>query len=267
MQSLLTDDGYHIYFDICGEGSPLLLIHGWSLDSRMWASVVPKLAEYFQVITIDRRGFGQSDGVPSKSKDLEDIDALLNHLNIDTVSLIGMSQGGRVALNYCLTRPQKVCAMVLQGSQMDGYSPEGSKAEQIPLEDFKTLVEVGQLDELRASWLKHPLMAVPENSSELKQSLRTMLKDYQAKDLQLDIAELRTVEINAAARLQEIQCPVIVIDGETEIDPIKQVSEKLLAGLSSVQKITIRGGGHLISMIQPQAFSKVVIDFLSSATT
>jgi len=109
--------------EVTGRGRPVILIHGWAVDRRMWALQVPALKRRFKVITFDRRGFGQSTCPAGLEQELDDLDALLDHFKLDQAALVGMSQGGRLAMRYAATRPNRVTALVLQGAPLDGLSP------------------------------------------------------------------------------------------------------------------------------------------------
>lgn len=266
MKFFQADDGCRIAFDSWGSGPSLLLLHGWSLDHRMWLPVVPILSQRFQLIAMDRRGFGQSRGVADKGKDLQDIDSLLQQLGLEKVHLLGMSQGGRVAINYCLTRPSAVETLILQGSQLDGYAaegnvPEGDAVEQIPLSHYQDLVKAGAIQQFKNEWLQHPLMQIAE-APELRQQLFDILSDYQAQDLLLELDALQQVEINAAERLSEIHCPTLVLDSDAESIAIRKIADNLAAHIPHAQRVTLKGGGHLISMTKPQAFCRTLEKFL-----
>ena len=113
-------DGGRLFLRHEGEGVPLLLMHGWTLDQRMFQPQVPRLSERFHVISFDRRGFGRSDATPDLDLELDDLDRIADALSLDTLHLLGMSQGGRLAMRYAVTRPQRLRSLVLQGAVVDG---------------------------------------------------------------------------------------------------------------------------------------------------
>jgi pimeloyl-ACP methyl ester carboxylesterase len=105
-----TINGERLYYEVAGEGTPLVLIHGWSLNLRMWDQQVSALSRRFRVIRYDRRGFGKSSGSEDVSWDAADLDALLDHLGITKTHILGMSQGARAALRFTLSHPDRVSA-------------------------------------------------------------------------------------------------------------------------------------------------------------
>src|SRR5690242_3499477 len=84
--------------EVAGRGNPVVLVHGWGVDRRMWAHQAAAFRRHFTTITYDRRGCGQSTAPADHALELEDIDAILDELKLKTAGLVGMSQGGRVAM-------------------------------------------------------------------------------------------------------------------------------------------------------------------------
>jgi len=103
--------------DSGGTGPPLILIHGWALDRRMWGAQRLALRRHFTTMSYDRRGFGESTCAVDAGKELDDLDRLIGVLKLGRTALLGMSQGGRVALRYALAHPDNISALVLQGAR------------------------------------------------------------------------------------------------------------------------------------------------------
>ena len=95
-----------------GAGAAVVFIHGWTLDLDAWEPQAAALAASFRVIRYDRRGFGLSEGTPGRAADTEDLGRLLDHLRLDAATIVGLSQGARVALAFALRQPERVAALV-----------------------------------------------------------------------------------------------------------------------------------------------------------
>lgn len=98
-----TKDGAIIYYEDHGSGQPILLVHGWTCSSKFWRKNVPELSKYFRVITIDLRGHGNSSKILTGhtiSQYASDVRALIEHLGLNDVTLVGWSLGGPVVLSY-----------------------------------------------------------------------------------------------------------------------------------------------------------------------
>src|SRR5512141_595906 len=114
-------DGINLAYARRGEGSPLVLIHGYPLDHSIWDEVAPLLEHDFELIIPDLRGFGQSDVMQADQSILDyasDIAGLLTHLNIKKAYLAGHSMGGYVALAFARAYEERVTGLAMISSQM-----------------------------------------------------------------------------------------------------------------------------------------------------
>ena len=113
-QDFATINGTRLYFEIAGSGQPLVLIHGFTLDLRMWDDQFERLTREFQVIRYDMRGFGQSaPPTGERYAHADDLRDLLDHLRVDKAHLVGLSKGGAIALDFTLAYPRRVNKLVL----------------------------------------------------------------------------------------------------------------------------------------------------------
>jgi pimeloyl-ACP methyl ester carboxylesterase len=264
VQSLKTRDGCQLVYEIMGNGPPLILIHGWTFDRTMWSLQVPDLSQHFTTISYDRRGCGDSGGEPDLRLEVDDLNDLLDHFSIDHAFLLGMSQGGRVALRYAITHPERVKAIILQAAPLDGYTPQTTQQDQLPINHYSLLVKQGEIKTVRDEWLQHPLMHIPTPNPAIKRQVRKIINRYSGQDLTDDMAERMTFPINIADNLDQITKPTLLIEGNDEIASLKDVANKMLEGIQGCKKVVINGGGHLINFIKPKKYNQIVIDFLNN---
>ncbi len=112
-------DGVRIHYQEKGNGTPLVLIHGYTSSTYSWKDVFEPLAQSFHVIAVDLKGFGFSgkpDGDYTRRAQAVLVAHLLEHLNIEKAWLCGNSMGGEVALNVTLANPQLVAGLILVDS-------------------------------------------------------------------------------------------------------------------------------------------------------
>ena len=113
-------NGLRIYYEVYGEGEPLLLIHGGTATSQSWASHLPAFIEHFQVFTPDSRGHGRTDN-PTGELDYhvmaDDVAALVDVLGLQRPLVLGYSDGGQIALELGMRYPGLAKALVLGGTQ------------------------------------------------------------------------------------------------------------------------------------------------------
>jgi pimeloyl-ACP methyl ester carboxylesterase len=108
--------GIRLYFETCGSGEPLLLLHGFTGSSMDWAELAREWSSHFQIIAPDLRGHGRSENPADTFRHTDaadDILALLDHLGIEKTKGLGVSAGANVLLHMATKQPSRVAAMVL----------------------------------------------------------------------------------------------------------------------------------------------------------
>ena len=253
--------GGALFCRVEGQGNPLLLLHGWPLDHRVWQPQVAHLADHYKVIALDRRGFGRSTGPADQGDAVTDVDAVLDACGADKAVLIGMSRGGRIALRYAHDRPERVRGLILLGTAVDGFNPPPDAAEDIPLEHYAALARAGELEALRDAWRTHPLMALHGVGEDVTRLIDTVLADYKGQDLVSVSAPLNPPP-NVAAHLDRIRVPVLIVVGEFETAARKTIAAHLAEGLPNAVEMVIAKGGHLLNLERPDAFNAAVDAFL-----
>jgi 3-oxoadipate enol-lactonase len=134
-----------LHWEAAGDGPPVVLIHAGICDSRMWDPQWESFPRAHRTVRYDLRGYGRSPLEPVSYSHARDLIGLLGKLGIDRASLVGVSVGGRVAIEVCLARPDLVDALVLVGSGLPGHqwSDEVTRA----WEAEEAAFERGDLDE------------------------------------------------------------------------------------------------------------------------
>ena len=251
--------------EIAGSGPPLILIHGWALDRRMWAAQRPAFRQHFTTVSYDRRGFGESTRAADAEKELDDLDELVRALQLGRPALLGMSQGGRVALRYVLAHPDKVAALILQGAPIEPTPPPPGDPAYLPLREYSEILARGQIDEMHAAIAAHPLMDVPPERTGAHASLLRMIDDYRGGDLLGASAQNPNTFVDLRGQLSEIKAPTLVLTGNTETAWLNAAADRLAASISNAHRTVIQGGGHLVNMTGARAFNRVVTGFLQNA--
>lgn len=121
MACLPTHD---VYYEIHGDGEPVVLLHGGMASLREWDPIVPLLAERFQIVAYDRAGVGRSSGRPFQrdivTNGLEELAALIEYFHFDRVCLFGSCAGGAIALRVAAGLPGPVKSVVTTGVLFHG---------------------------------------------------------------------------------------------------------------------------------------------------
>lgn len=232
----------------------LVLLHGWTLDHRMWAPQLTALGADRLVLAPDRRGFGQSSAPPGLIYEPADVVALLDHFDAPAAIIVGMSQSGRTALELALRHSARVAGLVLQGVRFGA-----SDAPEIPVADYARLIRSGKLDDMKQLWRAHGLMRTFADAA--SRGVEEMLAAYDGRDL-LGHAPLapQPEEIEAA----RIAAPALIVTGEHDTPGRRAAAAKLLRTLPRAESREISGAGHLCNLDQPEAYNAALRRFLAA---
>lgn len=257
----LPVSGGHLFAEVFGEGPPLLMIHGWPLDHRIFGAQAAGLADALTLISYDRRGFGRSDAPPDLVLEADDIDALLDALEIESTHVLGMSQGGRIALRYAVTRPERVRSLVLQGAAVDGISAAEDDPERIPLQEYAELAQRGDLEEVRQRWLSHPMMRLDPAFTNESDLLRKIVGGYDGRDLLAFAPGSYSYPVDVLSSLARFDRPVLLITGADESNARKRHAAELVKRLPDCREIVLENGGHLCNLTAVAAYNAAVREF------
>ena len=113
-------EGGELYYEMAGKGPVVVLLHAGLLDSRMWDGQFELLAKNYRVVRYDARGHGKSSVPNGKFAHYKDLNALLNGLGIKKATLVGLSLGGRTAIDFALAYPHMVETLVAVSPGVSG---------------------------------------------------------------------------------------------------------------------------------------------------
>jgi len=265
---LKSDSKFHldcgdavIHGEIVGDGSSILLIHGWPLDRRVFSPQIAQLSQHFTVISYDRRGFGESSGEPDLRRELDDINRLLDSYTDQTVHLLGMSQGARVALRYCVKHNDRLRSLILQGAVIDGVTIPESVEEKIPVSDYAELVQQGRIKDFISLWLQHPLMHVDNEHKDAIALINIILAEYKGRDLLNFSPESYSYPVDMMSILKRIALPTLLLTGSNETSSRKKHAEELRGVLDNAREIVLANSGHLSNLTEQELYNQSVIDF------
>lgn len=253
--------GGRLYLEQAGEGSPLVLMHGWTLDHRMFAPQVPHLSKCFRVVSFDRRGFGRSDAAPDLELELDDLDRIADALSLDTLHLLGMSQGGRLALRYAVTRPQRLRSLILQGAVVDGLDIDGPVHERIPFVEYADLVRAGKISVMCERWINHPVLALGPGHDTERTLLNEILNDYTGADLLASSPGNLVSSLDVLGKLAQFHTPTFILTGATETSRLKAHAKKLLEVIPDSREVILEHSGHMSNLTEPELYNEQVIRF------
>lgn len=259
----LKTSSAHLFFEMAGQGFPLVFVHGLGIDRRCWEPQWAHFAARYQVIRYDVRGFGQSTyvGEPLPHAPDEDLQAILDSLNIEKAHLVGLSMGGNVVLGFAARHPQRVAKLIAVDADVQGFADYSEDFRQMFREVYQTGREKGPL-KAKLAWAKNPLLQ-PVVVNAHTQSLETMLRDYSGIHL-TDPRLLPAYQPPTCQLLSHIKAPTLVVTGEQDIEDFQQMADFLMENILSSQRVKIENAGHMPNLENPETFNQVLEEFLNT---
>src|SRR5438874_1545366 len=120
-QGYLDVDGGKIYYEVMGQGHPLVLIHAGVADCTMWDEQIGPFSRRYRVIRYDTRGYGRTTTEDVAYSNRQDLYDLLKHLGVEKTYVLGISRGGQIAIDFTLEHPDMVDALVPVNAGLGGY--------------------------------------------------------------------------------------------------------------------------------------------------
>jgi len=256
-------NGTHLYYECAGSGPPLVLVHGFGLDRRMWDEQFFDFAQRWRVVRYDLRGFGRSAPplVGQDYRHIADLAALLDHLGLARAALVGLSLGGLIVLNTALQYPDRVSALVLVDAIAGGRPM--SVAWDEAYRAIRRQAHGGSVADAKQAWLDFDLFAPARAHPRAGPLLRQMIADWSG--WQFANRDPENTLIRASDRLGEVRVPALVLVGERDLPDFLAIANELKAGLPLARLVVVPGGGHMLPMEAPGEFNALVTDFLRAA--
>ena len=233
-----------VYYEIYGAGDPLLLLHGNGGSIEDFLYQISELSKHFKVIAVDSRAQGKST---DSNREItyalmaSDMSALIDKLNLDSVYIVGWSDGGNIGLEFALAHPQKVKKLVTFGAN---YTHENFTA---PPDNV-----VMEQNDPRLLKTTHLMKKYKEGLDKLSPVVRKKLSDLEEKYPNLTVAQLKQIKV-----------PVLVVVGDHDAINLDQTIS-LFASLPHSQLLIVPGASHIVPIEQPELLNSEVTKFLST---
>ena len=256
-----TLNGARIHYEREGEGLPVIFLHAGIADSRMWAPQMQAFAKHFDCIALDLRGFGKSELPAEHWLPIADVLALVDHLDLKPAHIVGCSIGGGIAIDFALEHAERISKLVLVGPGVGGTNfpakypklvDEMEEAEKSG--DHRAIVEADA-----RFWLDGPRRP----AGYVKDPIRKLFFEMESNfDSDFESAPIDKIEPPAAARLQEITAPTLVVVGDEDMPPVFDAVELLMEKVPHARKAVIHDAAHLPNLEHPDEFNRIVLGFL-----
>jgi pimeloyl-ACP methyl ester carboxylesterase len=256
--------GTRLFYEVNGTGPAVILIHGGQMDSRMWDDQFAVLAKQFTVIRYDVRGYGGSFQPDQLYSDADDLAGLLDYLQLKNAHVVGLSLGGRVAIDFALAHPKRVNSLTLAGPGLAGYEPPHSEEADVRMWNLVKAARDDGPEKVTELWLEDPFMAPAMEQPRLVRRLQRLARENAHCWLGNPVLQ-RSPSPLAAKRLNEIKVPTLLIVGNRDVPQIQATIETLEKGISGSKKVVIKGAGHMVNMEKPEEFNEALLAFLGKS--
>ena len=262
-----TNNGVKLYYEVHGSGQPLFLIMGLGGTSESWRFQVQYFCKYYQVIVMDNRGAGRSDQPDEEYTTkifASDVKQVLDDLNIQQAHIFGLSMGGMIAQQFCLSYPQYVKSLLISCSGTgtpDPYYVPCSKEVQQVLHMDRTVDNRREVTEKLVEVFYHHTyrVQIPDLLERIL-SLPMTQKDYAYKR-QLQACHLKE---HTSPQLKNIQVPTLIIHGQDDkVWPV-QNAHNLAELIPNSTCVILEECGHMFFIEKPREYNQAVHDFLKS---
>lgn len=247
--------GGAIRLTVAGSGLPVILLHGWTLDARMWQPQIAGLGDEFALAMPDRRGFGRSSAPADLAREADDVARIADFCGWERFALVGLSQGASVALQCGLHLADRVAALVVCGAPLPGLV---ERSETLDRAHYEALAAAGDIATLRSEWARHPLMQAHTEAA--RGALAAMLADYDGRDL---LAPSTLPELTPEA-VAGLSMPLLALAAEHDTPWRRACAAALAKAAPQGQFALIESAGHVANLDNPAGFDAALRDFLNT---
>ena len=250
---------YEEYFPQQGSvNTPLIFLHGFTLDRRMWQAQLDYFKDKYHIILVDAKGHGKSSAPKtgySRADRIEDLRRFVEVLSLSPYHLVGLSMGGSTALGFSLLYPEKIKSLTLASTSATGYKvgPRISRIDQ--------MVKEKGLEAARKKWIQYAVNYYSEEQKAIKDCLLLMMTEHSGAPWVDKKRGKYPPPENDLERVSSLKIPTKIFAG-TE-DKVFEPLAHILGGKIPNSFVSIfEGVGHMINMEEPERFNKELDEFL-----
>jgi pimeloyl-ACP methyl ester carboxylesterase len=252
-------DGQSLAYRHAGNGSPLVLLHGFTLDSRIWRRQLQQLSDGFTVIAWDAPGAGASSDPPdpfTMTDWARCLASFLDGMGIVRAHILGMSWGGVLAQEFYRLCPTRTRSLILAGTYA-GW--RGSLPPTVCSERLAACTRGASLpaQEFVRQWVPGLISGVA--SQNVRDELSSIVSDLHPVGFRIMATSLH--DTDTTDLLPQIHVPTLLVWGDDDRRSPLSIAAQLRAAIPSCELIVIPNAGHVCNMEQPDAFNAHVRRF------
>jgi pimeloyl-ACP methyl ester carboxylesterase len=250
--TVAVDGGELWVGDTGGELSPLILLHPGVKDSTIWDPVLPRLAARHRVVRYDVRGYGRSKPSTAPYRLLDDLLAVLDHLRLRRLHVVGCSMGGDPAVGLALAQPERVTGLVLVCPGLSGYPwPDEPELDA----EYEALEQAGDTEGLVALAAREWAAAGTDEAvlAQLRSGTAAWPNEWQYKQEGEPTFD----------RLGELAVPTVLMVGDRDRPPLVASNEEAAARIPGCRLVRMPGVDHLPPLRAPDLVAGTILDHFS----
>jgi pimeloyl-ACP methyl ester carboxylesterase len=249
-------NGARLWYDETGSGETVLLLHGGLGDSGLWEPVAPLLAERFRTIRSDFRFFGRSTGPAVPWSWQDDVVGLLDALDVERAALVGLSMGGKVALDVALAHPERLWAVGGVAPGLGGH--DGAAYTDEHEARYEAAADPDKPDVMMAIDLE---VWAPLGADERIRRLWHATPD--ANPLPAGVEPLQPTGAPAKERLGELSVPTLIVTASRDPAGFREIGPLVAREAPQARHIEL-DSDHYVTLREPELVARTLLDFLQS---
>lgn len=250
-----------LYYEECGEGQPVILVHGHSLDHRMWDGQFADLARDYRVIRYDLRGYGLSSPQTEDFQftHVEDLVALMDSLHIEKAHVVGLSLGGYIGADMLGWFPERMLSAFLASGnvRMSPGPSEPMDAEEAARRD-REIAELKRkgVDVMKREWFEGLMKSGGSRRERMRKPLWQMIQDWDAwQPLHKEVRVVAGKDAFRQLKTRKSDVPVLIVEGKSPGNKFPEHPE-ILDYLPNGRMLVLEDCGHMMNMERPEEFNK-----------
>ena len=262
--AMIKVNNANFYYELHGQGQPVILIAGYTCDFSSWAMMLEDLSQHFQVLVFDNRGIGQTtDDNIALSAELmaRDVMALADELHLDSPHIIGQSMGGTIAQTIAFLYPDKISKL--------GVLTSSAKWRQAMLRGLQSLLTLrkNNLDfelifETTLPWIFGEEFLNSEKTIEAFKQV--LLSNKYPQSLENQIRQFKVLkEFDVEKQLKNIKAPTLIAYGVQDLIALPQESKKIARQIPQSTLVEF-DCAHGILLERPEQLTETLIRFLKT---
>jgi pimeloyl-ACP methyl ester carboxylesterase len=262
-------NGTKLYYETAGKGEPLVVIHGSFGDRRFWDRQFPALANKYKVVRYDIRGYGKS-ALPDSNvmyRDVDDLNALMNFLEIKKANLCGLSLGSNIVIDFALSHPEKCISIICCGPRVAG---DGTPEYKTATGENISAVITKTTDLVKRKGVKEATDYLWTGDHEMGKTVISPNTLHTLLQMGYEYSWWRYTHTNkreyafpmAIKQLNEVRIPALIVTAEYDLALCKNVGDILAKGIPGAKLISIKHAGHIMNMDNPRDFNKAILRFM-----